>query len=66
MQLNFNKRYITLAPVATLIGLAFKLRDPDHLIGELDEYGITLCTDPKTDLGLEDRTATLSHRRSIS
>ena len=39
--LNFNKRYITLAPVATVLGLAFKLYDPDHLLGEATELGIT-------------------------
>ena len=34
VRLTFNKRYITLAPVATVIGLAFKLYDPNHLLGE--------------------------------
>lgn len=34
IRLNFDKRYITLAPVASLIGLAFKLEDPDHLLGD--------------------------------
>ena len=33
MRLNWNKRYITLAPIATLLGLAFRLQDPDHLLG---------------------------------
>lgn len=41
IRLNWDKRYITLAPVATLIGLAFKLYDPDHLLGQRDELGIT-------------------------
>ena len=41
IRLNWDKRYITLAPVATVLGLAFKLYDPDHLIGDKDEYGIT-------------------------
>jgi len=49
IRLNWNKRYITLAPVATVLGLAFKLYDPDHLIGEQDEYGITAALIP-TDL----------------
>lgn len=49
IRLNWNKRYITLAPVATVLGLAFKLSDPDHLIGEVDEYGITAALIP-TDL----------------
>ncbi len=41
VRLTWNKRYITLAPVATLIGLAFRLRDPEHLIGEQEDLGIT-------------------------
>ncbi len=41
--LNWDKRYITLAPIATLLGLAFKLSDPDHLLGNMTELGITLC-----------------------
>ena len=53
MRLTFNKRYITLAPVATLVGLAFKLRDPDHLIGEVDDYGITCALIPRDTPGLE-------------
>lgn len=53
IMLNFNKRYITLAPIATLIGLAFKLRDPDHLIGEVDDYGITCALLPRDIAGME-------------
>ncbi len=49
IRLNWNKRYITLAPVATVLGLAFKLYDPDHLIGDQDAYGITAALIP-TDL----------------
>jgi acyl-CoA dehydrogenase len=49
IRLNWDKRYITLAPVATVLGLAFKLYDPDHLIGDKDEYGITAALIP-TDL----------------
>ncbi len=41
IRLNWDKRYITLAPIATVIGLAFKLYDPEHLLGNKDEYGIT-------------------------
>ena len=53
IRLNWEKRYITLAPIATVLGLAFKLYDPDHLIGEKDEYGITAALIP-TDLpGIE-------------
>ena len=46
IRLNWDKRYITLAPVATVLGLAFKLYDPDHLIGDKDEYGITAALIP--------------------
>ncbi|WP_336969809.1 acyl-CoA dehydrogenase [Sphingobium aromaticiconvertens] len=46
MRLNWHKRYITLGPVATILGLAFKLRDPDHLLGERDDIGITLALVP--------------------
>lgn len=53
MRLNINKRYITLAPVATLIGLAFKLRDPDHLLGETEDYGISCALIPRDTEGLE-------------
>ena len=46
IRLNWDKRYITLAPVATVLGLAFKLYDPDHLIGDKDDYGITAALIP--------------------
>jgi len=46
IRLNWEKRYITLAPIATVLGLAFKLSDPDHLIGDQDEYGITAALIP--------------------
>ncbi|HKS84498.1 MAG TPA: acyl-CoA dehydrogenase [Pseudolabrys sp.] len=46
IRLNWHKRYITLAPVATVLGLAFKLRDPDHLIGSQTDIGITLALVP--------------------
>jgi len=46
MRLNWDKRYITLAPVATVLGLAFRLYDPDHLIGETEDYGITCALIP--------------------
>lgn len=41
IKLNFEKRYITLANIATLIGLAFQLKDPDHLLGKEEDLGIT-------------------------
>jgi len=46
MKLTWDKRYITLAPVATVLGLAFKLRDPDNLLGETVELGITCALIP--------------------
>ncbi|WDE10060.1 acyl-CoA dehydrogenase FadE [Thalassomonas haliotis] len=49
MRLTWDKRYITLAPVATVLGLAFKLQDPDHLLGEEEDLGITCALIP-TDL----------------
>jgi acyl-CoA dehydrogenase len=53
VRLNFAKRYITLAPVATVIGLAFKLYDPDKLIdGERIEYGITCALIPRHTPGV--------------
>ena len=50
IKLNWNKRYITLAPVATVLGLAFKLFDPEHLLGDIESLGITCALIPvKTD-----------------
>ncbi len=46
IRLNWDKRYITLAPIATVLGLAFKLYDPEHLIGEVEDYGITAALIP--------------------
>jgi acyl-CoA dehydrogenase len=43
IKLNWHKRYITLGPVATVMGLAFKLFDPDHLLGGNDDLGITVA-----------------------
>ncbi len=41
IRLDWHKRYITLAPIATLIGLAFRLFDPDNLLGKGEDVGIT-------------------------
>ena len=49
MRLTWDKRYITLAPVATVLGLAFKLQDPDNLLGDTVDLGITCALIP-TDL----------------
>jgi len=51
--LNWDKRYITLGPVATLLGLAFHLYDPEHLIGDIDDIGITLALIPTDTDGVE-------------
>ncbi|MFB4363199.1 acyl-CoA dehydrogenase FadE [Pantoea sp. BS_8] len=53
MRLTWNKRYITLAPIATVLGLAFKLSDPDHLLGDKDELGITCALIPTSTPGVE-------------
>jgi acyl-CoA dehydrogenase len=53
IKLNWDKRYITLAPIATVLGLAFKLRDPEHLIGDVDDYGITAALIPTNLPGIE-------------
>ncbi|HVV42134.1 MAG TPA: acyl-CoA dehydrogenase [Nitrobacter sp.] len=46
LRLNWHKRYITLGPVATLLGLAFKAHDPDHLVGTQEDLGITVALIP--------------------
>jgi acyl-CoA dehydrogenase len=53
VRLSWDKRYITLAPVATLVGLAFNLRDPDHLLGAETNVGITLALVPSDYPGVE-------------
>ena len=52
IRLNWNKRYITLAPIATLIALAFKLYDPNHLLGDTPSLGITLALIPAHTPGI--------------
>ncbi len=53
IRLNFSKRYITLAPIATLIGLAFRLFDPDKLLGsDKTDYGITVALVPRNTPGI--------------
>jgi acyl-CoA dehydrogenase len=53
MKLTWNKRYITLAPVATVLGLAFKLRDPNGLLGDTEDLGITCALIPTNLKGVE-------------
>ena len=52
LKLNFSKRYITLAPVATVIGLAFKMLDPDKLLGDKADLGITVALIPRNTAGV--------------
>jgi len=52
IRLNWDKRYITLGPVATVLGLAFKLYDPDHLISDDEDRGITLALIPTSTPGI--------------
>ncbi|CUA83333.1 acyl-CoA dehydrogenase [Pseudidiomarina woesei] len=53
IRLNWSKRYITLAPVATVLGLAFKMYDPDGLLGEQKDIGITCALIPTSHEGVE-------------
>ncbi len=53
IRLTWNKRYITLAPVATVLGLAFKLHDPEGLIGDKEQLGITCALIPADHKGVE-------------
>ena len=53
IRLNWSKRYITLAPACTILGLAFKLRDPDGYLGDKEEIGITCALVPSDLPGVE-------------
>ncbi|MEX2164297.1 MAG: acyl-CoA dehydrogenase [Sulfuricaulis sp.] len=53
IRLNWEKRYITLGPVATVLGLAFRLFDPEHLLGEDVDRGITLALIPANTPGVK-------------
>src|SRR3954463_8055832 len=52
MRVTWDKRYITLGPVATLLGLAFRLYDPEHLIGEKEDLGIPCALVPTNTPGV--------------
>ncbi len=52
LRVSWNKRYITLAPVATVLGLAFQTYDPDGLLGEEEELGITCALIPTDTAGV--------------
>lgn len=53
ISLTFDKRYITLAPIATVVGLAFQMSDPEGLIGDKEHLGITLALIPRETEGLD-------------
>ena len=53
LRLNWEKRYITLGPIATVLGLAFHVYDPDHLLGEEEDLGITCALVPADTPGVE-------------
>jgi len=53
MRVSFDKRYITLAPVCTVFGLAFRLYDPEHLLGEESDLGITCALVPREHPGVD-------------
>jgi len=52
MRVTWDKRYITLGPVATLLGLAFRLYDPEHLLGNEEDLGITCALVPTAHPGV--------------
>ncbi|MFT5893812.1 MAG: acyl-CoA dehydrogenase [bacterium] len=52
MRVTWEKRYITLGPIATLLGLAFKAYDPEHLMGEQEDLGITCAMIPTDTAGV--------------
>ncbi len=53
IRVSWDKRYITLAPIATVLGLAFRLYDPDNLLGSIEDCGICLCLIPTSHPGVE-------------
>ncbi|WP_147692941.1 acyl-CoA dehydrogenase [Vogesella mureinivorans] len=52
IRVSWEKRWITLAPVATVLGLAFKMYDPDHLLGDKEDIGITCALVPTEHEGV--------------
>lgn len=52
LRLNWSKRYITLAAISTVLGLAFKLRDPENLLGKGEDLGITCALIPTDKKGV--------------
>jgi acyl-CoA dehydrogenase len=54
LRLNWNKRYITLSPISTVLGLAFKLFDPENLLGKGTDLGITCALIPTDTEGVDN------------
>lgn len=52
IRLNWNKRWITLAAISSLIGLAFRLRDPENFLGKGEDVGITCALIPSSTPGV--------------
>jgi len=52
LRLNWNKRYITLAAISTLLGMAFRLSDPENLLGKGEDLGITCALIPTNTAGV--------------
>lgn len=53
IKLTFDKRWITLAPIATVVGLAFRMFDPDGLVGDVEDIGITCALIPRETAGMD-------------
>jgi acyl-CoA dehydrogenase len=53
LRVTWDKRYITLGPIATVLGLAFRAHDPDHLLGQTEDLGITCALIPTNHPGVE-------------
>ncbi|MCK0768273.1 acyl-CoA dehydrogenase [Chromohalobacter canadensis] len=53
LKLTFEKRWITLAPIATVVGLAFRMFDPDGLLGDTEDLGITCALIPRNTQGMD-------------
>jgi acyl-CoA dehydrogenase len=52
MRVTWEKRYITLGPICTVLGLAFRLYDPDRLLGDTEDLGITCALVPASTPGV--------------
>lgn len=53
IRLSWEKRWITLAPIATVLGMAFKLYDPEHILGDKEDIGITCALIPTEHEGVQ-------------